>query len=210
MAMSLLIEKTSLPNIMPPPGDYIDELASLRRDMLKFARLQLRDEASAEDAVQEAFVSALSGMKKFNSRAQLKTWVFAILKNKIIDIIRQRARLPAAGIPVDEIPADAYDDLFNEKGGWQEDTRPSNWGNPESSFSSQQFWEIFEICLNRLPENTARVFMMREILGFETTEICNELSISQTNCGVVLYRARMGLRLCLDNRWFNSERHDEL
>jgi RNA polymerase sigma-70 factor (ECF subfamily) len=186
-------------------GSFNDELAALRRDMFKFARLQLRDDASAEDAVQEALAGALAGKRQFNNRAQLKTWVFAILKNKIIDIIRERARSPGTAISVDEIPEDAYDDLFNEKGFWQEDARPASWGNPEGSFSSQQFWQIFEICLTRLPENTARVFMMREMLGFDTDEICKELAISSTNCWVVLHRARMGLRLCLDERWFNSE-----
>lgn len=190
---------------MPNPNSSIDELVSLRRDMLKFARLQLRDDASAEDAVQEALAAALSGQKQFNNRAQPKTWVFAILKNKIVDIIRERVRSPITAIAVDEIPEDAYDDLFNEKGFWQDDTRPSSWGDPESSFSSRQFWQVFEICLARLPENTARVFMMREILGFESEEICKELAISPTNCWVVLHRARMGLRLCLDERWFNSE-----
>ena len=193
---------------MSNSGSHIDELVSLRRDMLKFARLQLRDDASAEDAVQEALAAALSGQKQFNSRAQLKTWVFAILKNKIIDIIRERIRSPGIAVTVEEIPEDAYDDLFNEGGFWQENTRPSSWGDPESSFSSQQFWQVFEICLTRLPENTARVFMMREMLGFETEEICKELAISPTNCWVVLHRARMGLRLCLDERWFNSENRD--
>lgn len=187
-------------------GSLADELAPLRGDMLKFARLQLRDDAAAEDAVQEAFAGALSGQKQFNNRAQLKTWVFAILKNKIVDIIRERVRSPGSTKAVDEIPDDAYDDLFDEKGFWQDDARPAGWGNPESSFSSQQFWQVFEICLTRLPENTARVFMMREMLGFETEEICKELTISPTNCWVVLHRARMGLRLCLDERWFKEEK----
>ena len=181
------------------------ELISLHGDMLKFAWLQLRDEASAEDAVQEAMTAALTGKKKYDSRSQLKTWVFAILKNKIVDIIRERARFPNAQAAIDEISDDAYGNLFDEKGHWQNDARPSAWGDPENSFSNQQFWEIFEICLTRLPDNTARVFMMREMLGFETEEICKELAISPTNCWVVLHRARMALRLCLNDRWFSTE-----
>ncbi|KXW57256.1 ECF RNA polymerase sigma factor SigH [Ferrovum myxofaciens] len=185
-----------------------NELISFRSDMLKFAWLQLRDEASAEDAVQDALAAAVSGKKQFNNRAQLKTWVFAILKNKIVDVIRERARYPNAGTAIDEIPDDAYEDLFDGNGHWQDDARPTTWGNPESSYSSQQFWKIFEICLTRLPENTARVFMMREMLGFETAEICKELVMSPTNCWVVLHRARMALRLCLGDRWFNAENRD--
>ncbi len=171
----------------------------------------MRDEAAAEDAVQDALAGALSSLAQFASRAQLRTWVYAILKNKIIDIIRERARAPAIGQAIDEIPDDAYDDLFNERGYWQEDSRPAGWGNPEQSYSSQQFWLVFEACLTRLPQNTARIFMMREMLGLETDEICKELSISPTNCWVVLHRARMGLRLCLEERWFKPENeHAEL
>ena len=202
------MEKTTAPSIIPIQVYDFDELTSFRHDMLKFARLQLRDDASAEDAVQETLAAALSGQKQFNNRAQLKTWVFAILKNKIIDIIRERVRSPGISINIDEISEDAYDDLFNEEGCWQEDASPSNWGDPENSFSKQQFWQVFEICLTRLPESTARVFMMREMLGFETEEVCKELALSQSNCWVVLHRARMGLRLCLNERWFNSESHD--
>jgi RNA polymerase sigma-70 factor (ECF subfamily) len=189
-------------------GTLNAELAALHRDMLKFARLQLRDDATAEDAVQEALAAALSNQKSFGNRAQLKTWVFGILKNKIVDIIRERIRSPSASHSVEEISEHAYDDLFNEDGFWQDDARPSSWGDPETSFSSQQFWQVFEICLTRLPETTARVFMMREMLGFETDEICKELAISSTNCWVVLHRARMGLRLCLSERWFKSENRD--
>jgi RNA polymerase sigma-70 factor (TIGR02943 family) len=192
-----------------PPGDPLtEEMAALRRDMLKFARLQLRDEAAAEDAVQEAIAGALAGRKSFASRSQLKTWLFGILRNKIIDIIRDRARMPNLQAAVEEIPEDAYDTLFKDNGYWQEDARPAGWGDPEQSLSSGQFWAVFEACLTRLPENTARVFMMREMLGFETEEICKELGISSTNCWVVLHRARMGLRLCLDERWFKAEKEN--
>lgn len=184
------------------------DLISLRREMHKFAHLQLRDEAAAEDAVQEALTAAIANQKSFGNRAQLKTWVFGILKNKIVDIIRDRARLPNSGNAVEEIPENAYDELFNEDGHWQGDTRPASWGEPERAFSSNQFWEIFELCLTRLPENTARVFMMREMLGLETEEICKELAMSSTNCWVVLHRARMGLRLCLNERWFITENRD--
>ncbi len=192
----------------PARHHLTEDMAALRRDMLKFARLQLRDEAAAEDAVQDAIAAALAGQGSFRNRSQLKTWVFGILRNKIVDIIRDRARMPNLQRAIDEIAEDAYDVLFKENGYWQPDARPAAWGDPEQSFSSQQFWAVFEACLTRLPENTARIFMMREMLGLETEEICKELDITPTNCWVVLHRARMGLRLCLDERWFNAEKND--
>ena len=69
-----------------------DFVAAVRRDMLKFAKLQLRDAALAEDAVQEALVAALVGNCGFSGRSALKTWVFSILRNKIVDLIRQQSR----------------------------------------------------------------------------------------------------------------------
>lgn len=182
-------------------------LAALRRDMVRFAELQLRDRAAAEDAVQEALAAALSGQGRFAGQAALKTWVFAILKNKIVDSLRQRQRfmeVASLGQEIDD-DADDFDVLFNHKGYWKSEERPQTWGDPEATFMQHQFWAVFEACLTRLPDHTARVFMMREFLGLETPDICRELSMTTSNCHVILHRARMGLRLCLDQRWFTPE-----
>lgn len=182
-------------------------LAGLRRDLLRFAELQLRDRAAAEDAVQEALAAALSGQDRFAGQAALKSWVFAILKNKIVDHLRQRQRFVEVAHGTSEIDDDTddFDVLFNRTGHWNPEERPQAWGDPEATFAQQQFWVVFEACLTRLPENTARVFMMREFLGFDTPGICRELDMTTSNCHVVLHRARMGLRLCLEQRWFASE-----
>lgn len=178
------------------------QLAGFRKEMLRFATLQLRDEASAEDAVQEAVVAALEGADRFANKAQLKTWLFAILKNKIVDLIRRRVREPNYQQPEEEIDEDDFDPLFDNRAHWNHDARPSTWGDPARSFENTRFWVVFEACMNRLPPSTARVFMMREMLGLETDEICKELAMTTNNCWVVLHRARMALRLCLEDKWF--------
>lgn len=172
--------------------------------MLKFAQLQLRDAALAEDAVQEALAAALVGERNFSGRSALKTWVFGILRNKIVDLIRRNSRTTnISALGDDEHEMDqSFDMLFKANDHWQSTHRPSDWGNPEESLRESQFWEIFETCLNHLPENTARVFMMREFLEFDTTEVCQELGISVGNCNVILHRARNGLRRCLEDGWF--------
>lgn len=184
------------------PG-MADRLGGFRADMLRFAVLQLRDRVAAEDAVQEAMLAALEAAPRFDHRSQLKTWVFSILKHKIIDIIRHRSREPLLDRGGDDFPADAFDALFDERGHWQKDERPADWSDPAKSLENARFWAVFEACLDHLPENTARIFMMREFLGFDTGEICKELGITPTNCWVVLHRARMGLRLCLEETWFD-------
>lgn len=182
-------------------------LANLRRDLVRFAELQLRDAAAAEDAVQEALAAALSGQDRFVGRAALKTWVFAILKNKIVDHLRQQQRFVDITPPASETDDDAgdFDLLFDRKGHWQPEEHPNAWGDPETTFTQQQFWVVFEACLTQLPENTARVFMMREFLDVETPDLCQALGITTSHCYVILHRARMRLRLCLEQRWFHLE-----
>ena len=182
------------------------DLDDIRRDMIRFAHLQLRNKALAEDAVQEALLAALDNAKGFAGRAAFKTWVFAILKNKIVDLIRRQSRtINISALSAEEESMDrAFEAQFKANAHWAPAARPSDWGNPEETLRQQQFWAVFDACLRHLPENTARVFMMREFLEFETPEVCRELSITTSNCNVILHRARNGLRRCLENSWFSA------
>ena len=181
-------------------------LTDIRRDMMKFAHLQLRDETLAEDVVQEALAAALSSAKEFAGRSALKTWVFAILRNKIIDQIRLQSRTSnvSSFSQQEESLDETFETLFKANAHWSPGNRPNDWGNPEEALRQQRFWDVFDACLKHLPENTARVFMMREFLEFETAEVCQELSITISNCNVILHRARNGLRNCLEKNWFTA------
>lgn len=181
-------------------------LASLRRDLLRFARLQLRDGAAAEDVVQDALVAALVGAPTFAGQAQLKTWVFGILKHKIVDAIRRQSRsinVSALGAP-DASLDDTLEHLFDASGHWRPEAWPRDWQDPQAALHQQDFWDVFDACLNHLPEATARVFMMREFLEFETPEVCRELGITANHCHVILHRARLALRTCLQRGWFGA------
>lgn len=133
----------------------------------------------------------------------MKTWVFAILKNKIADVLRQKQRMVEARILLgeDEEQED-FSELFDQKGFWQRDERPATWGNPQESLQQHQFWKVFEICLEKLPGNQARVFMMKEFVELDAHEICATVGISTTNLNVMLHRSRIRLRECLENNWF--------
>jgi RNA polymerase sigma-70 factor (TIGR02943 family) len=181
------------------------DLVRLRDMLLRFAMLQLRDRTEAEDAVQEAMLASMARIGEFRGQSQYSTWVFAILKNKIVDTFRSRARSASTRVYDDEIPADAFDALFDEHDHWKKDERPSAWGDPEATLAQTQFWTVFEVCLTHLPPATARVFMMREFLDVSVDDVCVELAITKTNCGVILHRAKMALRVCLQNRWFDDK-----
>lgn len=178
-------------------------LESLRRQMLRFATLQLSDTHLAEDAVQEALLGALKNVKSFGARAAVKTWVFAILKNKIADVLRQKQRLVEASSLLREGEEDEdFSGLFDKRGRWQPDQRPAAWANPEESLRESQFWHVFEACLENLPGNQARVFMMREFVELDSNEICATVGITASNLNVMMHRARIRLRECLEIKWF--------
>lgn len=181
-------------------------VGELRSQMLKFARLQLRDDDQAEDAVQEALAGALKNAGSFARQSALKTWVFSILKFKIADLLRYRQRVIASSELGDEDQRDQVfmDALFKSNGHWHRAERPTSWSGPQGAVQSEHFWRVFDACLNGLPEKQARVFMMREFIELESEEICAQLSLTTSNLHVILYRARLRLRECLENSWFET------
>lgn len=196
----------------PPtsPPDWLGDprqIEDLRLQMLRFAQLQLADAHLAEDAVQEALLGAMAHAERFAARAAFKTWVFAILKNKLVDLLRQRNRLVSASeLAGDDASDDALiESLFDQGGFWQAPARPQGWAQPEADLADAQMWRVFEACLEHLPAAQARAFMMREFIGFESAEICAQLELSVSNLNVMLHRARLRLRACLQLNWFGDE-----
>ena len=186
-----------------PDSTFSAQLETHRPYLLRVAVLQLRDNTLAEDVVQETLLAALQSESGFSGKSSVKTWLTGILKHKIVDAIRRKTREPAFAMLDEECQIDDFDALFDETGHWE--NPPADWGDPESQLSRQQFFDVMQFCLEKLPPNTARVFMMREVLELETTEICKELRITSTNLWVILYRARMSLRQCLEQHWFASQ-----
>lgn len=175
--------------------DFRTRVEAERAYLLRYASLQLRDRHAAEDAVQETLVAALAGESGFAGRSNLRTWLTGILKHKIVDAIRRARR----DTPAEEQDFDA---LFDDTGHWLDP--PAAWPDPGASLEQKEFFAALEECLARLPAKTAQCFMMREHLGFETADICKELALTPTHCWVLLYRARMALRECLQANWFRK------
>lgn len=183
--------------------EFAKELERQRSYLMRVARLQLRDTALAEDVVQDTLAAALTAKDGFTGKSSVKTWLTGILKHKIVDAIRQKQRQPIAVASFEEeTNLDDFEPLFKDNGAWE--APPSDWGDPQNALSRREFMGIMELCLEKLPPNTARVFVMREVLELETDEICKELAITANNLWVILYRARMALRQCLEQNWFSD------
>ena len=183
-----------------PEDHRAADLDALRPALMRIARLHLRNDAWAEDAVSETLVAALENTTRFEARSKLKTWVVGILKHKIIDTFRARRREEPLADSDDD---DGFEDgLFKEDGHFRES--PREWSTPESQLSRNQFLEILETCVQQLPAAQGRIFLMREWLELSTDEICKELAVTPTNAGVLLHRARLRLRECLQLNWFGN------
>lgn len=188
---------------MPIPADpsFEQQVFDLRGYLLKFARLQLRNDAWAEDAVSETVLAAIARPQAFEQRSQLKTWLVGILKHKIIDALRHHRREVSSSAASDDEKADPLEDMaFRADGHYAE--KPADWGDPEQDLNSRQFFAILEACTEKLPAVQGRLFLMREWLELSSEEICKELSLTPTNLYVQLHRARLRLRECLELNWF--------
>jgi RNA polymerase sigma-70 factor (ECF subfamily) len=175
------------------------ELAAHRPRLLKFALTHLRNRAHAEDAVQDTLVAALEGARRFAGQSSLGTWLMGILRHKIVDHFRREGREARRAPQAEEEHVEALERVFREDGRWH--APPADWGDPQSAFDRAELFEALERGLARLPEKTARAFRMREAMGLSTDEICRELGVSPQNCWIMLYRARMSLRECLEEYW---------
>lgn len=179
------------------------ELPAHRVYLLRYARLQLRNDAWAEDAVSETLVAALAKPQSFGNRSQLRTWLVGILKHKIIDLLRLQKR--EVTLAADE--GDGGEELealaFRADGHYVQ--QPADWGNPEQDLGSRQFMAVLEACTEKLPPAMGRVFLMREWLELSSDEICKELQLTPTNLYVQLHRARLRLRECLELNWFGNK-----
>ncbi len=176
-------------------------LETLRPQLLRYAQLQLRNPAWAEDAVSETMLAALEKPESFAGRAQPKTWLIGILKHKLVDQVRKHSR--EVQVTTDEDDGQALEDgLFDEGGHFRE--TPAEWGDPQAVVGQNQFIQVLDACVEKLPNQLGRVFLMREWLELETDEICKELSVTPTNLWVMLHRARLRLRECLQINWFGQ------
>jgi RNA polymerase sigma-70 factor (ECF subfamily) len=182
--------------------DLSAEIAAMRPQLLKLARLQLRNDSWAEDAVSEAVVAALEQSASFAVRSGLKTWVIDILKHKIVDQLRRNGRELSVDAQLDSGAVDSIDELYAASGARV--TPAQDWGDPETLLARRQFFDMLQLCLEALPGSLGRVFLMREWLELETGEICQQLGISVSNCHVMLLRARVRLRECVEARWLTT------
>jgi RNA polymerase sigma-70 factor, ECF subfamily len=167
--------------------------------LYRFALARLRDPHQAEDCVQETFIAAIKS-PSFAEQSSPRTWLTGILKHKIIDLMRKNVREVAASQLIDD--DENMDEFFDQKGHWTE--KPQDWAMPDDALQQQQFLTVLQSCMEKLPAKQQALFMLRDVQENDNDEICKELDITATNAWVMLYRARMVMRKCLEINWLKG------
>ena len=184
------------------PERWVDEHGD---PLFRYALVRVRRREIAEDLVQETLLSAMRSREKFAGQSSERSWLFGILKHKISDYFRELGRETSV-TDLDSL-ADEFSEKFVPEGYWVHVKGPKEWKpEPDAVMHRTEFWQTMRNCLDKLPERIANVFMLRETEELESKEICLMLSISQSNLWVMLHRARMALRECLEINWFNREK----
>lgn len=194
-------ERLSAPQaaVTPDAGEISSWVEEYGDRLFRFALLRVRNRELAEDLVQETMLSAVRAIDAFEGRSSVYTWLVTILKNKIIDNVRKNSRVTT--VSLDDGFQDERGELFNRLGLWKVDLLEWD-GGGEALIERQDFRAQFEQCLSKMPENLRQVFLFKVVDDLDSDEICEIMKISPNNLWVMLYRARMRLRKCLDSNWF--------
>ena len=180
---------------MSDPARWLQEHGDY---LFRYARRRLNSDELAEDAVQETLLAAWKSHQGFAGASSERTWLTGILKHKIVDAIRVHVREVTAPGGGGEDDPDDWQALFDQSGHWLETYR--DWGDPDSELEKSRIRQALEECFGRLKPALAQVFSLRELSGLSNEQICKELNITATNAWVMLHRARLFLRECLDTR----------
>ena len=165
--------------------------------LFRYALQRVRHRDAAEDLVQEALLAGLRGYSQFDHRSQLLTWLTGILRHKIMDHVAVRS-LRGADVSIQDIE----EEFFTRRGKWKQS--PGKWdGDPLGPMVREEFYAVLGECLDSLPRRTAEIFMMRQTDRISAEVIREKTGLSATNICSILYRARIRLRECLSQHWFD-------
>lgn len=187
----------SAPEGVPDLAQLVDEYGDY---LFRFAYWRVRNREKAEELVQDTFLAAHRALATFEHRASPKTWLVSILRNKIIDEYRKEKRREEESL--EDLQAEHPGSLFNRMGIWRvwlKDWRSS----PDEMLEQKGFIKQLEECISRLPERFRQLLMLRTFDDVSSKDICEQMKITDKNLWVMLHRARMQLRGCLDSNWFN-------
>jgi RNA polymerase sigma-70 factor (ECF subfamily) len=181
------------------PAERIEKLGQYRPQLVRFARMRLQNPAHAEDAVQEAMLAAIQGIDKYAGGSSVLTWLTGILKHKIVDCVRRSARDQWHELDNDGTPLPVEDRDFTPIAQYA-DATPGAIG-PEQALTHQRLLEALDRCVRQLPSQAAQTYVLRDLVGMSAAEASRVLAVSESNCSVLLHRARARIRKGMGPGW---------
>lgn len=185
---------------MPDHKQNLSEWVELyTSELFSWALFKISDEELAKDLVQDTFVAAAEKIQDFRGDSAPKTWLFSILKFKIIDIYREKAKMPMAA------DASVFSDFFDEDGSWYKNKRPQAWSDDDTHLlDDHDFQLVLKECMDALPEKWNACMKLKYYMDKSGDEICQELGITPTNFWQIMHRAKLNLRDCVEMNWLNK------
>jgi RNA polymerase sigma-70 factor (ECF subfamily) len=194
----MLTQESSEPGLTPEL--WLEEHGDV---LFRFALARVRDRHVAEDLVQETFVGALRARGSYGGRASERTWLVAILRHKIVDHLRKQGRDQPLAVEDGDLGDAVVDRMFDSYGHWRQG--PKAWLDPGQALEATEFWEVYDQCLKALPARHGAVYALHATEEHSTDEVCKVFDITPSNLWVILHRARLRLRNCLEINWFGDD-----
>ncbi|GAA4504312.1 sigma-70 family RNA polymerase sigma factor [Hymenobacter ginsengisoli] len=192
---------TASPPALLDPPQWPDRYGP---ELYHYAYRRVHNADAAAELVQEAFLSALAARASFRGEASERSWLFVILKRKLVDFYRQQARQPLAAAPEADPEEEAPGPLFGPDGHWLPAHAPQPWPAADAALEQQELQQILAACQRRLPPRQQLVFARRFVEEISTEEVCQELALSAANFWVLVHRAKLSLRRCLERHWLGT------
>ena len=182
------------------PSSWVDAYGDR---LFRYALSRVRDEGSAEDLIQDTLITAFKSRERYKGESSELTWMTGILRNKIFEFYRRQAKETPL-LPSDE-EMEPESEFFDGRH-WAASAAPRDWGGePARKAESSEFSVALRKCLSALSENAARAFILREMEGVSPKEAADALGVAPGHLAVLMYRARMRLRRCLEKNHFAPE-----
>ena len=190
-------KKTAKPEPVEP-GQWVNAYGDI---LYRYAIARIQSKEVAEDLVQDTFLSALKGMESFRGESSQLTWMISILRRKIIDYYRKKSTKK-------EVSATQFDLPFHKDGimehHWLQERAPKNWHeSTDEPLHQDEFQKIMQLCLSMLPDKWKSVFILKVMEEMQSDEVCKEIGCTASNLWVILHRARLQLRECIENKWLS-------
>ncbi len=187
----------------PDPERWVEEHGD---QLYRHALTRVGNAETAQDLVQETLLAACRSLESYAGRASERTWLLRILRNKIVDYYRRQRPVFATGDAeaLAKLEANQFAQSGFHRGGWSTTAQPGHWQDAEQCLIRSEFWDVVQQCAGKLPQKFAVAFLMREVEDATSEEVCSVLNINRNHLGVLLHRARLAMRRCLELHWFRE------